>query len=278
MPLPRIEDRGYAVGILHHYDELDEGGLDPHRVTVFVPRKETYGEGPLPVVYMNDGHALFDNGLGGSWNVHQAVEESVRGGRSPVVVVGIYPRHRGHEYLHVSEMDGMSGRAGGGIWDYAAYLDRLIRFVESTYPVMKHREGRAIIGSSHGGLAAFLLGALRPETYGFVGALSPSFWAGGMFDVERSYLIEVAGPGLRSTHRPRLWLDYGLKRWGGPHNFVFEAQATRWTKKLANHLRSAYGYRDHVDLYVHEDPQGEHDERSWAKRLRMVLPVFLRAV
>lgn len=58
---------------------------------------------------------------------------------------------------------------------YEDYITKdLIDDVESRFPALRKREGRAVIGISMGGFAAVDYALIRPDLYGFVGALSPS--------------------------------------------------------------------------------------------------------
>jgi putative tributyrin esterase len=58
---------------------------------------------------------------------------------------------------------------------YEDYLVRdLISDTESRFPVLRSREGRAIVGVSMGGYAAVKLAFTRPDLFAFAGAISPA--------------------------------------------------------------------------------------------------------
>jgi S-formylglutathione hydrolase len=58
---------------------------------------------------------------------------------------------------------------------YEEYITKdLIADVESRFPAVREREGRAVIGISMGGFAAVDYAFIHPDLYAFVGALSPS--------------------------------------------------------------------------------------------------------
>ena len=42
-------------------------------------------------------------------------------------------------------------------------------------------------------------------------------------------------------------------------------------------LRDDYGYALGQDLFAMEDPDGDHSEESWSRRLPFVLQIFFRA-
>jgi hypothetical protein len=41
-------------------------------------------------------------------------------------------------------------------------------------------------------------------------------------------------------------------------------------------LLQEYAYQIDHDLIVYEDPEGEHDEQSWARRMPRLLEFFVR--
>jgi hypothetical protein len=62
------------------------------------------------------------------------------------------------------------------------------------------------------------------------------------------------------ARRPRLWLDWGLRRDGGPHNGIVEALATLRGREMADLLERRFGYVRGRDLWVEEDADAGHDE------------------
>ncbi len=129
--------------------------------------------------------------------------------------------------------------------------------------------------------------------------MSPSFWAGldnvevlgilfgavpqavGLANVavggplSESALMQGLHAGLKAW-RPRLYLDWELVRTGGGHNPVIEERATKRGKEMASVLTSSFGYVKDTSLFTVEDPQGEHEEKSWGRRLGYALAVALR--
>lgn len=59
----------------------------------------------------------------------------------------------------------------------------------------------AIIGSSHGGLAAFYIAASYPEKFGIVGAMSSSFGAGLDFGGTGGFLKDAPLIHVKTTHK-----------------------------------------------------------------------------
>jgi pimeloyl-ACP methyl ester carboxylesterase len=141
-----------------------------------------------------------------------------------------------------------------------------------------------MIGSSRGGLASFYMATRRPDTFGKAICMSSSFWAGLDPVFGGSYpggplssaplVTEVTGLLSDAAKRPKLWIDWGLVRTGGTNNTAIEEAATVRGKEMVGLLEGTYGYVVNSQLYWVEDPIGEHDEISWARRL----PDALRAM
>lgn len=272
-----IHDERSTAGYFHTYDALSLGG-DTRKVHVFLPRSYTAGCRNYPVVYMHDGDAVFFPGaVGKTWDVQRVLEQAYAAQQlREVIVVAVHPREREREYTHVPWLP---GRACCDLPAYTNYLaDRLKPFVDGAYRTERGAQQTIIVGSSHGGLAAYYAATVRGDVFGRAVAMSSSLWVG--LDaltvggpLSTSALLQASGPGLAA--RPRLYLDWGLVRTGGTHNSLIEARATTRGRELAALLRQSYGYTDGVDLLAVEDPQGEHDEDSWRRRLGPALAFIL---
>lgn len=279
-----FHDEGNPSGFFHTYDAFRVGGPgdQPRKVHVYVPRDyETSGQ-RYPVVYMNDGDtAFFPGGLAGkTWATAAALDGLyAEGAIEPVIVVAIAPLVRDREYTHEPWL---FGRECCGLEGYVGYLAGPVKgWVDANYRTRPGPESTAIVGSSHGGLAAFYTATTRPDRFGKAGCLSSSFWVGldpgflfGGGPLRDSLLVQRAAPTLDGPSRPRLWLDWGLVRTGGEQNALVEAMATDRSREMAALLRQEYGYEPD-ELATLEDPNGAHDEDSWRRRLPDVLRFLL---
>ncbi len=102
-------------------------------------------------------------------------------------------------------------RPFGGISGYAKYVAQVKQWMDQNYRTIPSADVTTIIGSSHGGLCAFLVGMLHPDQFGIVGAFSPSFWAGldvistlaGFQALERSELLSMDAVKKTLTSEPK---------------------------------------------------------------------------
>jgi pimeloyl-ACP methyl ester carboxylesterase len=272
---------GAPAGAFHTYDALRScGDRAPRKVHVLLPAN--YGTVRHPVIYMNDGDTAFWPGgaAGKSWRVADTLARIGEGVGSPIVVA-VVPNEREREYTHAPWLP---TRAWGGLPAYARELADCIKpFVDRNYRTDPSRERTAIVGSSHGGLAAFWIGTRHPDRFGFVGALSSSFWAGldtiplrSSRTLASSSLVADVAPLLGDrARRPRIWIDWGLRRDGQFHNDFVEAAATDRGREMSGVLRER-GYVETRDLFVHVDPIGGHDEDAWAHRFELLVRAFAR--
>jgi len=275
-------DEGHDSGYFHTYDRLQLHPHDPPRkIHIFLPRSYGTSNQRYPVVYLNDGNTAFwPGGLSPySWDVAATLSGLYhQNAIPPVIIVAIHPLNRSHEYLHVAEYSAPWKKEGGGLPDYAAYVVRLKEFIDAHYQTVSDRQATSMIGSSHGGLAAFYIGAIHSQHFGNIGALSPSFWVGGVFNLAQTPLMAAVADCLKPSNpnRPRIWIDWGCDRLGGFHNLVIEQQATHWSKQMVNLLQRQYGYQLGNNLWAYQDRHGGHDERAWAIRFGLVLKQFYR--
>lgn len=282
-----VHDEGFTSGYFNTFDALQVYGPNdlPRKVHVFMPRGYAEGCDRYPVVYMNDGETAFWPGGPGnkSWSVAQGLEELyAEGAIPPIMVVAIHAIDRNVEYSHT---EWAPNEACCGVTLYADYVsDGVKAFIDASYRTRPEPEHTGIVGSSRGGLCSFILANLRPDAFRMAGCLSPSFWLGlepvwgGSYSggpLSTSKLLEMTKGTLSDpSQRPTLWIDWGLVFTGGFHNEVIEKNAATYGAEMVSLLQADYGYINGDDLHFMEDPAGEHDEASWARRFPLVMKAF----
>lgn len=285
-----VHDPGFWSGFFHSYRGLKLGGAvpAPRTVHVFLPRDYGTAQERYPVLYLNDGNTIFFPGgaYGKTWNLAQGLNrlylaQQIR----RIIVVAVAPLDRDYEYTHAP----IWNSKWGGVETYAAYLAQDLKgFIDAHYRTLPQPEQTVLAGASHGGLAAFYTATKYPDSFGNVAAFSPSFWVGldsaiewsfaspsGPFfgEIKTSALVAIADPTLRSQ-RVRIYLDWGLVREGGTHNEWIEDRATARGREMRDLLIRQYGYQINRNLFIVEDPQGDHTEESWSRRMDDVLKIF----
>lgn len=231
-----------------------------------------------PVVYLQDGHSLFDRHLKaetddpsmhiepGEWEVDETMTALHDEGLD-AIVVGIpnAGADRVLEYTPWCDIEPDLARAigvdaaserGRVPGQGAAYVDWVCDdvkpLVDVSFRTLTGREHTTVGGSSLGGIISLLAYRQRPEVFGAAGVFSPAFWVLGPDSVEALASDLPSG---------RVYLDIGGQESpevsGLPSRY--ELDARRAADLLAR--------QSQVDLKFVVDPKGRHHETAWAARL-----------
>jgi predicted alpha/beta superfamily hydrolase len=220
----------------------------PRSIYIYLPVgfKKT-GVTRYPVLYMHDGQNLFDperSTFGETWQVDKTLNDLIaRKVIPPIIVIGIdNTADRTSEYTHAWE----STRKTGG--DADLYLDFLIydlkRYIDHRFPTLPDAAHTGIMGSSLGGLVSLYAGARNSDVFGLIGAMSPSVWWN-----KKSILSIIEESNLPQ----RVYIDSGAL--GG--------EMPKEAKEAAL-LFQRLGLEEVMFVL---DNDGEHNEKSWARRL-----------
>jgi predicted alpha/beta superfamily hydrolase len=228
-------------------------------VDVYLPAGYARSRTRYPVVYMQDGQNLADpeRAFAGTWELERAIGVlASRGIEAIFVGIPNLGEERIREYTPF-----VDAKIGGGDGDaYLAFLERTLKpLMDRRFRTRPERAATGVFGSSLGGLISLYAYFRAPETFGFVGAMSPSLWFAGraMVDyVDR----DGAPPG-------RIYRDTGTEE---------GANTLRDARQFAS-LLERKGYDDDSLRFV-EDPGGRHAETDWARRLVPALEFLLRPV
>ena len=285
----RADDAVGDTGRLIEYTRVEAAGLPPQRLTIWLPPGYDHSEARYPVLYMHDGHNLFElknSNFNKIWAADKAMLAAVASGRvEPHIIVGIWApgSDRYRQYLPQSAFDMAEGPASaamaamtGGPVISRAYLDWLAgplkQWVDASFRTRPGRDDTAIAGSSMGGLMSCYAFLERPEVYGRAACVS-SLWAAAdpravgpanpqliaLWD--RWFATRLGQPGGR-----RLWLDHGtatLDAFYAPYQEAIDARIT------------ASGWKSGVDWQSKVYPGAAHEENAWAARLPEMLEWLL---
>ena len=264
-PVPVPSRRAGTVLLL---DAVPTTHVLPRPVFVWLPpgyERDTAAR--YPVLYLHDGQNVFDAlASGAEWQVDENAQRLVLAGEvMPFIVVAI-PSDRGGDRIReltptamVLPPDGSGGLrlslSGGGLAAYARFLiEDLKPVVDARFRTRRGPQSTAVGGSSLGGLASLWLALHHGNTFGAALVVSPSVWWDDEFMLRDPSLRRPALP------RPRLWLDIGLQE---------GERAVDGVRRLRDALRER-GWSA-ADLAYTEDPEGRHDEASWARRVEGML-------
>ena len=202
-----------------------------------------------PVLYLHDGQNMFDaRSAGAEWQVDEVAQRGVLAGTiAPFIAVAV-PSGRDR----VAELTPTpGGRGGGGLPAYGRWLlDGLKPAIDQRLRTRPEPAATAVGGSSLGGIASLWLALHRPDVVGAALVVSPSVWWDGF--LPRRDVLASQPP----VPRPRLWLDMG----------AHEGEGAFTESRALHDALQARGWAG-TNLAYLEDPEGRHDELSWAGRV-----------
>ncbi len=267
------------AGSLIEYERVPAADLPDQRLTIWLPPAYDASDRRYPVLYMHDGHNLFDiekSNFKKIWAADTAMLAAVASGKvEPHIIVGIWApgRDRHRQYLPRSlydmtsgnlraQMDGMT--AGGVISQaYLAWIAGPLKsWVDASFRTRPGRDDTAIIGSSMGGLMSCYAFLEKPQVFGRAGCVSSHWPAVDPRAVDADQLKALwdgwFAARLGKPEGRRVWLDHGtatLDAFYAPYQQVVDARfaAEGWEKG-----------RD-WESKVYEG--AEHEENAWAARL-----------
>jgi enterochelin esterase-like enzyme len=224
-----------------------------------------------PVLYALDGQQLPEIGFEQTLN-----DLNASGAMTPVIVVAIYSTEGDLRREELGAGTNINLFGWGSLSDAfnRFMVDELLPQVNSKYRTLTGPKNTAIMGWSLGGLTSFYLAWQYPDTFGTVGAFSPSFWwrtasqPGEELQTRVIPNLVAAGdkrPGLR------MWFEAGTKELpysDVDHNGVIDMiQDVQDVMKLL----AQKGYQANTDMVYVEVPGGQHELSTW----ETVLPNFL---
>jgi predicted alpha/beta superfamily hydrolase len=229
-------------------------------IDIFLPPSYARTRRRYPVIYMQDGQNLADpeRAFAGTWELPRALcALAARGLEAIVVGIPNSGAERLREYSPFADP-----KHGGGSGDaYLAFVERTVKpLVDRRLRTRPEREATGIFGSSMGGLISLYAFFRAPETFGFMGAMSPSIWFGNRAVID--YVERDGAP------KGRLYLDVGTEEGAG---------TLRDAKHLVEVLERK-GYQPGTSLSFAAVEGGRHEEAHWAERLVPALEFLLGAI
>lgn len=232
------------------------------KVWVYLPDDYKSDGKPVPVIYMQDGQNLFYDELtpyNKAWHADKVLDKIFKAtGRSAAVVgVECLPEKRLSEYSPWKASPDFLRRSAGYATDiggegtaYAEFFARdLVKEVESRYNFACTRDGRAVVGSSMGGLISCYIALLYQDV----------FETSGLFSTFTPFNSRAVGLFLKNT--VQVYTQYAYIYCGGKEGLdVPDALMVRASEKLYE----SFATRGIVTELV-IDSHMEHSEVAWEK-------------
>ncbi len=234
-------------------------GDEPRKIYIYLPvGYDDMDEKRYPVLYMFDGHNLFDDDVatyGRSWRMGDYLDYT----KTQVIIASVECNHRGNMRLsEYSPLDfsyyGQKIKGRG-----KKYMDWLTKSfkpdVDESFKTLPDRANTAIAGSSMGGLMSLYALLKYGSVFSKAAALSPSLW---VMDDELSMLQNA-----KIRKNTILFMDYGSEEFKN-----HEKQKNLYIKAEGLLLQKGALLTSRIV------PGGTHSEESWEREIPYFISVL----
>ncbi|NCB32528.1 MAG: alpha/beta hydrolase [Erysipelotrichia bacterium] len=233
----------------------------PRKVYVYLPDDYDSTKQKYPVLYMFDGHNLFDDSTatyGKSWGMKDYLDQM----HLPLVVIGQDCNHTGNRRLaeycpyNVAEDSWIAPLKPLGQQTAEWFVKTLKPYCEKKYRIAKDRSQVGIGGSSMGGLMSMYCIARYNDIYSKAACLSSTM------DINLEPMLELIQRKEMAADT-RIYMDFGSKEVKRKISFAANID---WMLQL-NHAYEEHGCNTFPNVVV----DGTHSEASW----ETIVPLFL---
>jgi predicted alpha/beta superfamily hydrolase len=193
-------ERDEIIGKIIKHEAFPVKGLPSRDILVWLPPSyDSAANRKYPVLYMHDGQNVFDPKTSWvthkDWRLDETCDYLIRNHRmEEVIIVAVYSNKN-----RLVEL--APGKEGTLYKKF--FVEDLKPFIDKTYRTQTDPAHTAVMGSSMGGLMAFMLAWEYPDVYGMAGCLSPAFRY-----LKHDYTKTVAAD--KGPHRNiKIWIDNG---------------------------------------------------------------------
>lgn len=222
------------------------------RLHIYLPTDyEENSERRYPVIYMYDGHNLFEDEeatYGKSWGLKDYLDYH----DFPLIVVGIECNHDGNERLSEFSPYSFTDKYWGKIRGKGKRLmtwvvNELKPMIDSEFRTLPDRRHTAVGGSSMGGLMSLYTIAAHNDVFSRAACLSPHclYIASRLYrDLDRAYDPDT-----------KAYISWGSEE----HNSrIFLLKSTKWNTEASNRLVNG-GAQTYLNFVL----GGQHTEACW---------------
>ncbi len=251
-----------AMGRIEEFElPIEPLAQSPRKIWVYLPDDYDESRKRYPVLYMFDGHNLFDDSLatyGKSWGIRDYLD----GTHLPLVVIGQDCNHTGNARLEEyspfqPDSHTWIGKLNArgeitGEW----FAHTLKPACEKRYRISKNRKQVGIAGSSMGGLMSMYMIAKYNDLYSKAACVSSTM------DIYADQITDLIDHSSFS-HDTRIYLDFGSNEVKAKKTF---ARCMDYLLRI-NHAYTEQGCHTFPNVVV----GGTHSEASW----ETIVPLFL---
>lgn len=246
---------GQVTGLVKYHHDFESKYVTPRDIIVWLPPDyDSLKTKRFPVLYMHDGQNIIDpetSSFGIDWQIDETADSLIKSHLiEEPIIVGIYNSVlRSKEYSNTPE--------GYGYINFI--INELKPFIDATYRTLPDKINTANGGSSMGGLISFILAWEHPDIFSKAACLSPAFKIDAI-----DYVEKVKNDSLKNSDL-MLYIDNGA--------IGLEQALQPGINEMLMALHDK-GFKQGVNLLWINDPDAEHNESAWAKRVHNFLEFF----
>ena len=223
-------------------------------IHMYLPHDYMESQERYPVLYMFDGHNLFndeDATYGQSWRLADAIHRQKR----KIIVVGVECSHEGYDRLDeygpypFADVDYMRSFEGHGDQTMDFMINDLKPYIDAHFPTLPFRETTWIGGSSCGALMALYAHMNFSEIYSKSLVISP-------FVTPTEEYLYINAFQCELCDENEMYMSWGALE-DGKHEF---SRVSNICMKLVSILKEK-GMYFHINVKM----DGRHCEEDWAK-------------
>lgn len=269
-----------SSGKIISYDNFPSQYIASRKVEVWLP--ENYNtKQRFSVIYIHDGQMLFD--INNAWNkqewkADETTAELIKNKKiQNCIIVAIWNNgeYRISEYfpdkifnrLEKSMQDSLSkkylkGNPRGDL--YLQFITKELKpFIDKNFSTKTDKENTFMIGSSMGALISLYALGEYPDTFGGAACMSTAW----LSFLTPNYEIPLETfnylkQNIKTENQQKIYLDYGTKEADENHLL---------TEKFAELIL----HNKNIQTQFYAEPEGEHNEIAWARRLHKPLEFLL---
>ena len=239
--------------------------VDNRQVWVYLPPSyKDHPEKDYPVLYAMDGQNVFEKGTafqGQEWHMDEAAQRAMAQGKMREAII-VAVSNGGSKRIDEYSPKADPKYGGGGAEKFAQFLTKDLKpQIDETYRTQTGPENTGVLGSSMGGLFSLYMGLAHSNTFGLVGAISPSLWF-----AEKDMIAQWKDH--PPAQRPeKIWLDMGDNESPSDQDQNGVPDTLDNTRALKDVLVA----QNQKGLMYHEIAGATHSEGSWSERIQDVL-------
>jgi predicted alpha/beta superfamily hydrolase len=227
------------------------------RVYLYLPNDYETTNASYPVLYMHDGHNLFDDNTAykESWNILELYE--TRNDLPKLIIVGIEQGENRSDELLPWSFTYFDGNVVGGKADrYLTFLTTQLKpYIDSHFRTLKDPDHTGLMGSSFGGVNTLYAALKYDQYFTRFGCVSNAY----LFDGFTKKIDQMLALKTFDTLN-KFYLDVGTNEHSTKH---YKALYVSKNKALAKTLKQKCS-EDAFQFKLIEG--GAHNERDWNKR------------